>query len=129
MEDCSVGGYHIPAGTRLVINVWKIQRDPKTWSVPSEFRPERFLSNHANASTRDPHFEIIAFGAGRRSCVGEAFAYRVLHLMLARLLQGFELATPGDQQADLTKSPGLTEPKGRPLEILLTPRLRAELYV
>ncbi|KDP38425.1 hypothetical protein JCGZ_04350 [Jatropha curcas] len=29
MEDCTIAGYHVPAGTRLILNVWKIQRDPK----------------------------------------------------------------------------------------------------
>ncbi|KAK6256670.1 hypothetical protein QUC31_000129 [Theobroma cacao] len=31
MEDCIVSGYHIPAGTRLLINVYKIHRDPRVW--------------------------------------------------------------------------------------------------
>ncbi|RVW50418.1 Cytochrome P450 CYP82D47 [Vitis vinifera] len=41
-EDCLVGGYHIPAGTRLLANLWKIHRDPSIWSDPDEFRPEDF---------------------------------------------------------------------------------------
>ncbi|MGD7340691.1 cytochrome P450, partial [Ralstonia pseudosolanacearum] len=44
IEDCTLAGYHIPAGTRLAVNLSKIQRDPLVWSNPSEFHPERFLT-------------------------------------------------------------------------------------
>ncbi|XP_057469182.1 (S)-1-hydroxy-N-methylcanadine 13-hydroxylase CYP82X2-like [Actinidia eriantha] len=38
--------YHIPLGTRLFINIWKLHRDPHVWSDQMEFRPERFLTTH-----------------------------------------------------------------------------------
>ena len=28
MGDCTLAGYHIPAGTRLLVNALKLQRDP-----------------------------------------------------------------------------------------------------
>ncbi|RVW20413.1 hypothetical protein CK203_112231 [Vitis vinifera] len=44
MEDCNVAGFHIQAGTRLLVNLWKLPRTPKfgrtfgvpTWGVPNE---------------------------------------------------------------------------------------------
>ncbi|PON99152.1 Cytochrome P450, E-class, group I [Trema orientale] len=128
LEDCTVAGYHVPAGTRLVVNVWKIQRDPKAWSNPEDFQPERFLTSHASVDVRGQQFELIPFGSGRRSCPGASFALQVLHLTLARLLQGFEFKNPLDGPIDMTESPGLTIPKATPLEVLLTPRLPPELY-
>jgi len=45
-EDTSVGGYDIPAGTRVFVNVWAIARDPALWGDASEeFRPERFVGS------------------------------------------------------------------------------------
>lgn len=128
MEDCTVAGYHIPAGTRLIVNVWKIQRDPRVWKNPSAFQPERFLTSHADVDVRGQQFELIPFGSGRRSCPGASFALQVLRLTLARLLHAFELATPLDQPVDMTESPGLTIPKATPLQVVLSPRLPANPY-
>lgn len=52
MEDCTVAGFYIPAGTRLFINQWKLHRDPSIWHKPSDFMPERFLSDQANIDVR-----------------------------------------------------------------------------
>ncbi|KAL1831576.1 hypothetical protein ACET3Z_001227 [Daucus carota] len=45
-EDCTVTGFHISAGTRLFVNLRKLQRDPCIWSGPQEFQPERFIEKH-----------------------------------------------------------------------------------
>ncbi|PIA52413.1 hypothetical protein AQUCO_01000348v1 [Aquilegia coerulea] len=94
MEDCTVSGYHVRAGTWLFTNIYKIQRDPRVWSSPSEFQPERFLTTQANVDFRGKHFEFVPFGSGRRSCPGMSFALQVVYLTLARLLQGFDFETP-----------------------------------
>ncbi|PIA45575.1 hypothetical protein AQUCO_01600049v1 [Aquilegia coerulea] len=128
MEDCTVSGYHVPAGTRLIANLYKIQRDPRIWSNPDEFKPERFLTTHANVDVRGKHFEFIPFGSGRRSCPGTSFALQTVHLSLARLLQGFEFQTPHDAPVDMTESPGMTNLKTTPLQVFLNPRLPSHLY-
>ncbi|KAF5192794.1 Cytochrome p450 [Thalictrum thalictroides] len=128
MEDCTVSGYHVPAGTRLIANLYKIQRDPRIWSNPCEFQPERFLTTHANVDVRGQHFELIPFGSGRRSCPGTSFALQTVYLSLARLLQGFEFLTPQDAPVDMTESPGMTNLKTTPLQVLLNPRLPSHLY-
>ncbi|KAH7517911.1 hypothetical protein FEM48_Zijuj09G0114300 [Ziziphus jujuba var. spinosa] len=52
LEDCTIAGFHVPAGTRLFVNLWKLQRDPSIWSNPLEFQPERFLTEHAHFDVR-----------------------------------------------------------------------------
>ncbi|KAM1031699.1 hypothetical protein ACFX13_036224 [Malus domestica] len=121
MEDCQVCGLHIPKGTRLFVNLWKLHRDPTVWSEPEVFSPDRF-----DASGQ--HFEFIPFGSGRRSCPGLTFAMQVIHLNLGRLIQGFELATPLDMSVDMTEGLGVTLPKATSLEVVLTPRLPIEFY-
>ncbi|RWR77266.1 cytochrome P450 82C4-like protein [Cinnamomum micranthum f. kanehirae] len=129
IESCYINGYYVPAGTWLISNLWKIQRDPRKWSDPEEYRPERFLTTQADLDFRGQHFEFIPFGSGRRSCPGISMAAQVMHLTLARLLHGFDLVTPFGEPVDMSdQGLGLTMPKEGPLEVLLTPRLPSELY-
>ncbi|XP_058069218.1 cytochrome P450 CYP82D47-like [Magnolia sinica] len=127
-EDFTICGFHVPAGTTVMVNLWKLQRDPRVWSDPCEFQPERFLTSHANVDVRGQHFELIPFGAGRRYCPGISLALPVLHLTLARLLHGFELATPSDAPVDMAEKLNITINKANPLEVVLTPRLPPKLY-
>ncbi|KAK3230708.1 hypothetical protein Dsin_002589 [Dipteronia sinensis] len=128
MEDCTVTGFHIPAGTHLFVNLWKLDRDPSIWLNPSEFIPERFLNDHANLDARGLHFENLPFISGRRKCPGISFELQELHLTLAQLLHAFELGTVSDTIVDMSEGPGLTVPKATPLEVILTPRLPSMLY-
>lgn len=127
-EDCTVCGYWVPKGTRLFVNVWKLHRDPTLWSDPDSFYPERFLTSHVGVDGSGQHFEFIPFGSGRRSCPGMTFALQVTHFTLARLLQGFELSTPWDAPVDMSEGLGITLPRVSPVEVVLSPRLPAELY-
>ncbi|XP_065625410.1 dimethylnonatriene synthase-like [Quercus suber] len=128
MEDCTVGGYFVPKGTRLLINIWKLQRDPRVWSNPSEFQPERFLTTHAGIDVRGQNFEYIPFSSGRRSCPGITFGLQVVHLALARLLQGFDITPMAGVKVDMREGPGIALPKVDPLDVILKPRLSMEHY-
>ncbi|GAA0183278.1 oxygenase [Lithospermum erythrorhizon] len=128
-EDCIVGGYHVPKGTMLFINLYKLQRDPKTYPDPSEFKPERFLEPmYKDIDPRGRHYELFPFGAGRRSCPGLNLGIQNVHLILAHLLHAFDVSTVDDQLVDMTASVGLITRKAAPVEILITPRLSQDLY-
>ncbi|KAL2455938.1 Cytochrome [Abeliophyllum distichum] len=127
-EDCKVAGYHIAKGTRLIANIWKLQRDPRVWFEPLEFKPERFLTTHKDFDAKGQNFELIPFGAGRRICPGATFGIQMLNLVLAYLLHGFELSTPFDEKVDMSVSAGLTNVKATPLNVILSPRLSPSLY-
>ncbi|CAE5972326.1 unnamed protein product [Arabidopsis arenosa] len=53
---------------------------------------------------------------------------RVVHFVLARLLQGFELRKVSDEPVDMAEGPGLALPKINPVEVVVMPRLEPELY-
>jgi cytochrome P450 len=128
IEDCTIGGYHVPKGTRLVVNLWKIQTDPLVWSDPLEFKPERFLTTHENFDVKGQNFELIPFGAGRRACPGISFGLQMLHLTLASLIHAFDISTPSNAPVDMTATFGLTNVKSTPLEVVVKPRLPPNLY-
>ncbi|XP_064957839.1 geraniol 8-hydroxylase-like [Musa acuminata AAA Group] len=115
-------GYEIPEGTRLLINIWAIGRDSSLWTEPEEFFPERFLNKEVDFKGR--HFEFIPFGSGRRICPGLPLAYRMVHLMLASMLQRFEWRLPEGKEPrdlDMEEKFGLTLIMASPLKAMAVP--------
>jgi len=119
-EDCYIQGHHVPKGTRVFANVWKLHRDPSVWSEAEKFSPERFLNGEVDEGQ---HFEYLPFGSGRRACPGSTLATQVTLITLARLLQAFHLEVPVDEPVDLEEGLGITLPKINPLQILFSSRL------
>ncbi|KAJ0536054.1 putative cytochrome P450 [Helianthus annuus] len=128
IEDCTVGGYNISKGTRLLVNLRKMHRDPNVWSDPNEFQPERFLKSKKDIDVKGKHFELLPFGSGRRMCPGVSFALQVLRLTLASLIQQFTLKRPSNEPIDMSENPGMTSGKATSLEVLLAPRLSYHMY-
>ncbi|KAF8022904.1 hypothetical protein BT93_F0422 [Corymbia citriodora subsp. variegata] len=127
-EDCIINGYFVPKGTRLILNLWKIQTDPKAWPEPLKFRPERFLSSQKDIDVKNPRFEYMPFGSGRRICPGMSFGLQLVHSILSRFLHAFEISTPDNLPVDMSEGFGITVNKLTPLEVLLAPRLPEEVY-
>ncbi|OJA16799.1 hypothetical protein AZE42_12174 [Rhizopogon vesiculosus] len=67
-EDDIHDGYYIPKGSLILPNIWFMLNDPRTYSNPSEFNPERFLANDGKEPETEPR--TICFGFGRRICPG-----------------------------------------------------------
>nr|BAF98467.1 cytochrome P450 [Coptis japonica var. dissecta] len=124
-EECIVGGYKVPSGTMLLVNVWAIQQDPNIWVEPTKFKPERF---DGFEGTRDG-FKLMPFGSGRRGCPGEGLAMRVVALALGALIQCFDWERVGEEMVDMSEGPGLTLPKVHPLEAKCRPRSTALNFI
>ncbi|KAK7271716.1 hypothetical protein RJT34_27841 [Clitoria ternatea] len=127
-ENCTIGGYHVKKGTRLIPNLWKIHRDPSVWPDPLEFKPERFLSTHKDVDLRGHHFELLPFGSGRRVCAGMTLGLHMLHFTLANFLHSFDVKNPSTEPIDITEIFGFTNMKVTPLEILVKPSLPLSYY-
>ncbi|XP_055821352.1 flavonoid 3'-monooxygenase CYP75B137-like [Solanum dulcamara] len=120
-ETVTVGGYSVPEGCRVFINVWAIQRDPSIWKNPTEFHPERFLDNKWDYSGND--FNYFPFGSGRRICAGIAMAERMFMYSLSSLIHSFDWKLPEGETLDLTEKFGIVLKKKMPLVAIPTPRL------
>ncbi|XP_059306004.1 cytochrome P450 93A3-like [Lycium ferocissimum] len=129
-EDCSVGGYHIPAKSTLMVNVWAINRDPKYWENPLEFKPERFLNEDGSTKTqldlRGQHYQFLPFGSGRRGCPGITLALQVILTTLAAMIQCFEwrLSDKDTGKIDMEARPGITLRIANTLNCVPVARLR-----
>lgn len=115
--ECRVGGFRIPAGTTLMVNVWAIHRDPNIWEDPEKFKPKRFkgIMETVGAGTKDGFF-LMPFGYGRRSCPGDGLGMRVIGLTLGSLIQCFELARVGNEMVDMSEGVSFTLQKAKPLQ-------------
>lgn len=89
----NAAGVPVPAGTVVQIAPWVLHRHRRLWAEPEAFDPSRFLPG-APAPDR---FTYLPFGAGPRVCVGAQFALTEAVLVLARLVQAFDIARTGDE--------------------------------
>ncbi|KAH7848547.1 hypothetical protein Vadar_004244 [Vaccinium darrowii] len=121
-EDCTVGGFDVPRGTTLLVNVWAMHRDPKVWEEPNNFKPERFEVIEKGREG----FKFLPFGVGRRSCPGNNMAMRAISLAIGSLVQCFELEKVGDKKRDTSQlDEELFTLKSEDLEVLCFPRQEA----
>ena len=119
-EGVDLGGYHIPAKTRVLVNSWAIQRQPGLWDRPDEFLPERFENNSIDYEGQD--FQYIPFGVGRRSCPALKFGVTNIGYIVANLLYWFDWKLSGDdgppEDLDMSEVYGLTVHKKVPLHLI-----------
>jgi cytochrome P450 len=90
IADCEIGGYRVTAGTNIFIFQSLTQRDPRFFSNPDAFDPERWREDPIR-SGKIPRFAYFPFGGGSRVCVGAAFAMLEATLLLAMIQQKFHL--------------------------------------
>ncbi|KAK6942124.1 Cytochrome P450 [Dillenia turbinata] len=127
--NVKIGGYDIPKGSNVHVNVWAVARDPAVWKNPLEFRPERFLEEDVDMKGHD--FRLLPFGAGRRVCPGAQLGINLVTSMLGHLLHHFTWAPPpgvSPDEIDMSESPGLVSYMRTPLQAVSTPRLPEHLY-
>ncbi len=83
-EDLEIGGYEIPKGCSVVTSQFLAHRDSRWWPEPLLFDPGRWLDP---AHPDRPKFAYFPFGGGRRSCIGERFAWMEILVLLASFLR------------------------------------------
>ncbi|KAM0750827.1 cytochrome P450 [Meredithblackwellia eburnea MCA 4105] len=89
--------YFIPKGAVVVGNIYSIEHDERMYSNPHSFDPERHIEPATGALRPDTS---VAFGFGRRACVGQPFAEKSIWIMMSHLIWLFQIErVPGDSSS------------------------------
>lgn len=93
-ESDTLWNTEIPAGSLIIISPYAVGRNPAYWEDPDEFRPERFQKyvGDGKRGVRGPLYTWIPYGAGPRVCIGAQLAQLEAVLILAQVVQRFQLA-------------------------------------
>ncbi|GMY23341.1 cytochrome P450 77A3-like [Fagus crenata] len=124
-EPATLAGYDIPTDANVEIYLPGISDDPRLWSNPEKFNPERFISGKEDADiTGVTGVKMMPFGVGRRICPGLAMATLHVHLMLARMVQEFEwTAYPSGTIMDFAGKVEFTVVMKNPLRAMIKKRV------
>jgi len=104
-EDTIIGDYLFPQDKVIFISPFANHTNPKYFPNPEKFDPERFSAENEKSI---PKHVYIPFGTGPRVCIGQAFAMMEAKLILASIVQCFEISLAKGQelnpQAQITLS-------------------------
>ena len=114
-KDLTFESMTFPSGTFFSIPISYFQLDKDIWQNPEEWDPQRF-SKERREDKKYP-YAYSPFGAGLHHCIGYAFAEMQINLVIAKILQKFELSVPEDYKMPMKAIP-LQEPKdGLPMRL------------
>ena len=86
IEPCEIGGYTFRPTVAILFSQWVMHRDPRFYSDPETFYPERWLDGLAD---RLPPGAYFPFGDGPRRCIGQGFALLEAAVVIATLARRF----------------------------------------
>jgi cytochrome P450 len=100
-----IGDYSVDPGTRIVVHIIAINRNPAVYERPNEFRPERFLD------TRPQTYAWVPFGGGVKRCLGASFSMRELITVLHVLLREGEFTAVDDEPERIVRRSIMLAPR------------------
>lgn len=116
IKDTQVQGYFIPKGTMVTIPQMANHRDPRYFSNPDVFDPDRFSAERAE--DKGHRMAWMPFGGGVHKCIGLYFAGMEIKTILHNLLRDYEWSVPAGYRLPMDYS-ALPVPKdGLPVTLV-----------
>jgi cytochrome P450 len=112
-EQVEICGYDVPEDVALMLPQYAVHRSERYWEDPETFDPDRFAPDRREDR---PRFAYFPFGGGPRHCIGKHLAMLEAQVILARVLQSYDVTYAGE---GLELLPSLTaHPKdGMPMRV------------
>ncbi len=113
IRDTTLNGYRIAKDTMVFCNMYSVAKDANLWRDPHNFDPANFLDPTEKMIDPSRRVQLLAFGAGRRRCLGERIAKlemlilfsALLHSCVLEPLPGFRLNLDPDYAFSLNPKP------------------------
>jgi len=102
-ED-EIGGYRIAKRGTAVVCQYVTHRHPDFWESPETFDPDRFSPERSANRPKEAYFP---FSGGPHQCIGNDFAMLAMQLVVARLMQEFDVSLVPGQTIKAKASVGL----------------------
>lgn len=87
IEADEVAGEAIEPGNLVWMSPWLLHRHRRHWKHPTAFMPDRFIDRPHPWT----HGAFMPFGGGPRICIGASFAMAEAQILLATLLERFQI--------------------------------------
>ena len=94
IKECEISGHRIPADTMIWVSPLQQHHDPKFWTNPEQFDPDRFSPERAEFKNHS--FCYHPFGGGAHKCIGMHFAAMLTKTFMHQLLLKYEYSLPAD---------------------------------
>jgi cytochrome P450 len=88
LVDVRLGGYLLPARSRIFFSPYALNHDPRLHRDPDRFEPDRWATDYSRSDMRATFFP---FGQGIRNCIGEGFAWTESTLLLSAIAARWQL--------------------------------------
>ena len=117
VQDCTIGGQDIKAGSVVLMSQWVTQHDPRFYDSPLQFRPERWSEIERLPF---PRYAFFPFGGGNRVCIGEHFAMTEAIAILAIISRHWQILPTQAKHA--TPKPSVTLRPNKGVKVLIEKR-------
>ena len=87
-RDVGIGGYRVPKGVIVVMDIGAVDHNPRFYPDPEESRPERWTEEFTKKLDK---FAYIPFGVGARRCIGALLAEAEAMPAIASIVQRFQI--------------------------------------
>lgn len=104
VADDEIGGFRIPARSTVLLCPYVTHRHPDFWPAPETYDPDRFTAERSAGRPKEAFFPFLS---GPHQCIGNEFAMLEMQLVVARVLQAFDVTLRPGQVIKPAASLGL----------------------
>ncbi|KAJ7766956.1 cytochrome P450, partial [Mycena maculata] len=112
VEDDTYHGMLIPKGSLVFPNFKGMSLDRSVYSAPTSFYPERSFPRPSKR--REPYFNNVTFGFGRRVCTGQYVAKNSLWIAITSILATCTIGKAVDEKVNIIVPKNVTSDESMP---------------